>query len=178
MERAGLRRQVMAFGPCLFFFCRKTGSAAGAFTTHIDDILGCGGPDTLPKIRECPEQRFGELELRESFIVHVGPDITQECDLSVTLTRDKFAQNLKPLPVSAQFWAARQRALSTEDVKLCRRKPGELCWLATDICARSARTASRVNSLQGSDVYRINDLAQTVKARQQAAILKYFHRPI
>ena len=55
-------------------------------------------------------------------------------------------------------------------------KLGELCLLATvprpDICARLARTASRVNSLQGSDVYRINDLVKTVKVWQQAAMLK------
>ena len=43
-----------------------------------------------------------------------------------------------------------------------------------DICARLARTASRVNLLKGSDVYRINDLVKTVKVWQQAAVLKYF----
>ena len=56
-------------------------------------------------------------------------------------------------------------------------KLGELCWLATvsrpDICARSARIASRANTLQGGDVYRINDLVKTAKKWQPAAVLKY-----
>ena len=55
---------------------------------------------------------------------------------------------------------------------------GELCSLATvsrpDICARLAWIASRINSLQGAGVYRINDLAKTVKKWQPAAVSKYF----
>ena len=43
----------------------------------------------------------------------------------------------------------------------------ELSWLATvfrpDICARLARIATRIGALQGSDVYRINDLVETAK---------------
>ena len=54
---------------------------------------------------------------------------------------------------------------------------GELCWLATvsrpDICARLANIASRVNVLQGCDIYRINDLIKTVKVWQPRTVLKY-----
>ena len=72
-------------------------------------------------------------------------------------------QNLKPLLTPLQSRAARQKTMSLEDTELRQCKIGELCWLATasrpDICARLARIAYRVNSLKGSDVYRINDLA-------------------
>ena len=56
------------------------------FTTHIDDILGCGEPDGLPKSREYLERRLGELKLQESLLVHVGMDLVQADDFSVTLT--------------------------------------------------------------------------------------------
>ena len=55
------------------------------FTTHIDDILGCGQPDVLPKIRAYLGQRFGELQLRESSFVGEGTDSVQESDFPVTL---------------------------------------------------------------------------------------------
>ena len=107
--------------------------------------------------------------------------MAQESDFPVTLTQDDFAQNSKPLPTPPRLRAARQKTFSIEDIKLRQCKLGELFRLATvsrpDICARLARIASRVNSLQGSDVNRINDLAKTVSVWPQAAILKYFSSP-
>ena len=54
---------------------------------------------------------------------------------------------------------------------------GELCWLAgasrPDICARLAQLASKVNDLQGSDIYRINALIKNAKIDQPRTILKY-----
>ena len=54
---------------------------------------------------------------------------------------------------------------------------GELCWLATvsrpDICARLAQLATKVNELQGSDIYRINALFKAVEIDQPRAVLKY-----
>ena len=54
---------------------------------------------------------------------------------------------------------------------------GEMCWLATvsrpDICACLAQLASKVDDLQGSDIYRINALIKTAKIEQPRAILKY-----
>ena len=51
------------------------------------------------------------------------------------------------------------------------------CRLGTvsrlDICARLAQLAAKVNTLQGSDIYRINDRINTVKEWQRARILKY-----
>ena len=104
-------------------------------------------------------------------------ELSQDSSFSVTLTQKDFAEKLQPLGTSPQLWAARQKLLSPEDVKLRQCKLGELCWLATvsrpDICARLARIASRINELTGSDVYRINDLVKTVKTWQKATQLKY-----
>ena len=53
----------------------------------------------------------------------------------------------------------------------------DLCWLATvsrpDICARLARIASRINALQGCDVYRIDELVKIAREWQQATELTY-----
>ena len=149
----------------------------GAFTTRIDDILGCGEPGVMEKLRQFLELRFGELKLQEKHFVHVGMELSQDDSFSVTLTQKEFTEKLQPLGTSPQLWAARQKLLSPEDAKLCQCKLGELCWLATvsrpDICARLARIASRINALTGSDVYRINDLVKTVKTWQKATQLKY-----
>ena len=61
MKFVGLRRQASTSNPCLFFIFRNEGQAEGAFATHIDDILGCGEPDVLPKMRNFSVRRFGEL---------------------------------------------------------------------------------------------------------------------
>ena len=104
-------------------------------------------------------------------------ELAQNKDSSATLTLGEFARNLQPLPTAPKLRAARQQLSSVEDIKLRQCKPGELSWLATvsrpDICARLARIASHINSLQGSDVYRITDLVETVKLRQAATVLKY-----
>ena len=67
--------------------------------------------------------------------------------------------------------------LTPEDVLRRPCKSGELCRPAAvsrpDICARLTRIASEVNPLQGSDVYRVNDLIKTAHVRQPAAVLKY-----
>ena len=59
MGRVGLRCQASTFDPCLFFVFRGEGHAVGVFTTHIDDISGCGEPDVLAKMRNFAERRFG-----------------------------------------------------------------------------------------------------------------------
>ena len=108
-------------------------------------------------------------------------ELAQESDFPVTQTQDGFARNSRPLPPSSQAWAARRKTLSIEDVKLRQCKLGELGWLVSvsrpDICARLARITSRVNSSQGGDAYRKNDLAETVKVWQQAASLRYSSSP-
>ena len=91
----------------------------------------------------------------------------QGSTFSFILTQADFKKNLQPLPATLKLRAARHQLLSPEDVKSRQCKLGELCWFATvyrpDICARLARIASRINSLRGRDVYRINDLVKTAE---------------
>ena len=86
MKTADLRCQASAFDPCLFVVFRSQGQAVGVFTAHIDDILGCGEPDVLPKIRGFPEQRFGTMKLQRNSFARVGTELKQGANFSVTLT--------------------------------------------------------------------------------------------
>ena len=113
-KREGLRRQASAFDPCLFFVFRGHGQAVGAFATHIDDILGFGEPDILDKLRHFSGKRIGALKLQEGKFAHVGMELVQDSTFSVALTQG----SLQPLGTSPQLWAARQKVLSPEDVKL------------------------------------------------------------
>ena len=49
--------------------------------------------------------------------------------------------------------------------------------LRPDFCARLASIAARANSLQGSGIYRVDDLVKTVKEWQQDTVLKYVSTP-
>ena len=127
-------------------------------------------------------RRFSHVaKLQESSCLHVCMEPAQVGDFSATFAQGEVAKLLQPLPTSAQLWAARQKTVSMEDIKLRRRKPAELCWLATvslpDISARLARIASRVHSSQEGEVYRINDPVKTVKVWQQVASLKCLSSP-
>ena len=109
--------------------------------------------------------------------MRVGVEPSQANDFSVTLTRGKFTQVLGPIPITKDLWESRRRPPSSEEIQVCRCKWGELRSLSTetrpDICARLAHKAARVNSLLGGNIYRINDMAKTVKESQQATVLKY-----
>ena len=101
--------------------------------------------------------------------------MAQDSDFPVSATQHAFTQNLLTLPTSSQLWAARQKTLPLEDIKLRQRKPGQTKPARVsrpDFRARLARIALRVNSLQGAGAYRFNDLEKTVEVRRQAAILK------
>ena len=104
------------------------------------------------------------MKTQEFPFAHVGVEVSQENDFSFQLAEEEFTKNLKPLITPPGFRAARQRTLSPGDIKLRRRKLGELSWLAK---------VSRPNSLEGSDVYRIDDPVQTAQVWQQAAISTY-----
>ena len=68
-----------------------------------------------------------------------------------------------------------------DEIRMRRRKMGKLCWLATvsrqDIRACLAQLAAKVNSLQGSDVYRINDLIRTAEGWVSQTTLKKKYDP-
>ena len=153
----------------------------GVFSTHIDEILGCGAPGVLERTRHFLERRFGALKVQENAFVHVGMELAQRQDFSVTLTQADFTRQLQPLETSTALGTRRQRPLTDDERLLCQCKMGELCWLATvsrpDICASLAQLASKVNGLQGSDIYRINALIKIVRTDQPRAVLKYASSP-
>ena len=177
LREVGLQYRISTFDPSLHFVFDQKDVAVGAFTTHIDDVLGCGAYGILDLTRKFLELRSGPLEIQESEFVHVGMELSQGSDFSVRLTQSGFTESLLPMDTSPSLWANRQLPLGDEDKLRCQCKLGELCWLATvsrpDICARLAHIASRVNMLKGSDIYCTNDLIKTVKLRQPRTVLKY-----
>ena len=92
--------------------------------------------------------------------------VPHEIDFSVMLALVDFTKNLKPLPTSSGLWDGRKNPSPMDDAKLSLCKSGELCWVAAvyrpEICARSARIASRINALCASDTYCINELVRAV----------------
>ena len=105
-----------------------------------------------------------------------GMELAQEKDFSVTLTREDFAKNSKPLPTSSDLRAGRKNPRSMDGTKLRRRNLGELRWTATvsrRLGARLARIDSWPDALRGLDTYRINELVRVVKEWQRAASAKY-----
>ena len=120
------------------------------------------------------------MEAPSSF-VHVGMEAPRGNDFSVKVNQEEFAKNLKPIPTSLGLRAARQRTLPLEASKLRQCNLGELFWLAAisrpETRSRPARIAYRANSLQGSNVYRTEDLVETAKVWRQATTLKYASSP-
>ena len=170
LKLVGLRFATSTLGPCLCAILNGEGVAVGVFSTHIDDILGCGAPGVLERTRHYLEQRSGAPKVQENSFVHVGMELVQQLDFSATLTQAEFTRQLQFLDTSPALWKRRQHSLSDEEKLQCQCKMGELCWLATasgpDICARLAQLTSKVNDLQGSDIYRINALIKTAKIEQ------------
>ena len=128
----------------------------GAIATHIYDMPETR--DNMSKTRDFSGMRFGTLKVQGEPFVRLGAELAQEGNFSVTSTKE----DLKSISTSPEFWAAHQKLLSADGIKLCRCMLGEVCRLAAaprpDICARLARPGSRVNSFRGSDVFRIHDL--------------------
>ena len=70
--RGDLKFEASLLDPRLHFVFRLSGGVAGAITTHIDDILGCGEPDPSFQARLFPGKRFGELKVQGKSFAHVG----------------------------------------------------------------------------------------------------------
>ena len=96
----GLRFETSKLDPCLYTVFTADDEAAGSFSTHIDDILGRGAPSVLERTRRYLEHRFGALRAQGRHFVHVGMELTQLPDFSVTLTQKEFASRLQPLETS------------------------------------------------------------------------------
>ena len=111
----------------------------------------------------------------------MGAELAQKADFSVELTQAEFTRQLQLLAASPALWKRRQSPLSDEEKLLCQCKMGESRWPATvsrpDICARLAQLASKVNDLQGSDIYRLNALSKIVEIEQPRRVLRYARSP-
>ena len=131
----------------------------------------------MDQVRRYLALRFGKLELQANVFTHVGMELAQTGDFSITVTQKASADELQVLPKTSVFWNSRKRPLGSEKVSSCPRKFGELCWLATaprpDICARLATIAAKDSGNQGTHIYRINDLIRTAKGWQDQVMLKY-----
>ena len=107
--------------------------------------------------------------------------LNQEGGFPATSTQEAYAKNLKPVPTPPKLSASRQRPLPAAHAKLHQSKLGDPLRLATasrpGICAKLARIGSRIDSVPDNDIYRINDLAWTVKEWQTATILRYASSP-
>ena len=86
LKLVGLRFATSNLDPCLYTVFTAHDEAVGTFSTHIDDILGCGAPGVLERTRRYLEHRFGAFMVQERNFVHVGMELTQLPDFSVTLT--------------------------------------------------------------------------------------------
>ena len=94
-------------------------------------------------------------------------------------TSGRFLDPVDPgeFPTAPAFRAPRLRPLSSEEITVRQRNLAEFCRLATafrpDICSRLGPLAARRSSVYGGDMYRVNDLVETLKEWQQATILLF-----
>ena len=103
LKLVGLRFETSTLDPCLYAVLNNEGVAVGVFSTHIDDILGCGAPGVLERTRHYLEHRFGALKVQENNFVHVGMELAQQLDFSATLAQAEFTRQLQPLETSTGF---------------------------------------------------------------------------
>ena len=100
----------------------------------------------------------------------------QAKDPSAHSTQENFVNALKTTPTTPELSASRRRLLATGDVRIRRRNLGKPRRRVTvsrpDIRASFAQWAARANSLQGSDIYQINDSVKTVEDWPKATIFK------
>ena len=118
LARVGLQFRVSPFRPRLFPVFRRDGEPVGGIATRTDDILGRGEQDALYETRVFSERGFGERKVQESPSVHASMELLQEIDFAVQVTQEESASNVKPLFASRGLWAARQRLLPPENIKL------------------------------------------------------------
>ena len=151
------------------------------YWAHIDDIPCRGEGGVAVSVRRYLERRLGASKYRETNFAQVGVELPDGKNFSVTMTTLELTDALQSIPSARRLWASRRRPLKMEDLRTCQCTLGELCLLATvsrrNKCARPAQLASKVDSLQGSDIYRINNHIETAKGWQQAVVLKYQSGP-
>ena len=163
---AGLRLAASSAGPRLYFIRRATGGAVGSLATHFGAVLVCGNPGVPRTVQKHFRRRFGALKLhrgeRSRMWVWSCPG------MELPQTKGKCTSELQPIPTSPKLWASPHRPLSVELARYCRQNVGEFGRLATvswpDIFALLAQLRAQVKSLEGDDVYRMNDLIKRTES--------------
>ena len=84
----------------------------GVITSHIDDLLGCGEKDVLPKMEKYLSIRFGLVKAQKDDFPHIGMGVLQGEDGSVEITQKTFTDLLDPIATSPSLWRDRNRALT------------------------------------------------------------------
>ena len=159
-----MQNRASSFDPCELSVFRKDGGAVGAFTTQLNNILGFGEQDVLSRTQTPPEERTGKLKRQESSLAHVG----KAASWSTVTPRVWPARiprpirfPLKPLrpcgPLGSSYYPRMMSlVVNVNGGSFVGQRLSRL-----DNCARPARLASGVDSLQGGDVYCVNDLIKT-----------------
>ena len=126
LKMVGLRFGTSTLDPCHYMVFNGEGEAVGVFSSHIDDISGCGAPGVLDRTRYFLEQSLGLLKVQENNFAHVGMELAQKADCSVELTQAESTRQLQFLDTSPASWKRRQNLPSDEGKLLCQCKMREL----------------------------------------------------
>ena len=86
-KEIGLPFRVSYRNPRLRRVIRVTGQSAGAITTNIDDIRGCGELRITGKVRAYLTKRFGVAGMQETAVTNVGIEISQPPDSPSPVTQ-------------------------------------------------------------------------------------------
>ena len=124
LKFANLKLEASKSDPCLFFARRSSGPAVGVITTHVDDLLGCGGNDIPGKMEKFPAARFSPAKVQKDNFAHIGMDILHRADGSVELTQLDLTGSLCPIDTSPSPWKGRARTLNDEELQICQGKLG------------------------------------------------------
>ena len=117
LKAVDLRVETSKFDPCLLFVFQKNSKAVGVITTRIDDLLGCGGTDVLPRMEKFSSIRFGQVKVQKDDFAHIGMEVLQGEDGSVEITQKTFTDSLCPIATSPSLWRDRNRALTDEELQ-------------------------------------------------------------
>ena len=78
----------------------------GAFTTRIDESLGCGESGIMDNVRAYLTRRFGVVKMQETNFTRAGVDIWKGKDSPIDGAQKAVTGELQLLPTSAELWSA------------------------------------------------------------------------
>ena len=99
---------------------------------------------------------LGPLKIRETDFLRAGMEVPQAKDFPAMVPQERFAGELRPIPISPAAGASRPRLHSMEKIRSYRCMFRELCWPAAasrpDTRLRLGRLAPTGNPLQVCDI--------------------------